>query len=394
MAGEASLPVFSIGPDWSRDLLHRYSFRTDLTTAEDGTEQGRGTRNTPRVLQEYPWTAQGDDLRLLTNLSYGKGGGRFQVPVWTDGVALGASLASGSTSVPIDTTMRAFAEGFAVIRGDTALDVELVEVEAVAPGALTISATTRTWPAGSIVYPSRVAFMDPHAAEDFTGDTAYGVARFNYAQANPGTAAAPPTMYRGLPVVELPPTWSKDPGLEFARLLDTHDDDVGIPTQVDQAGIPLGTQVQSVRLVGREAIADYLALIYWLDGARRAAWLPTWRNDLRVTADLSAVTTTLVVAACGYTDHVNLAVNRRDIRITTRTGAVFHRRITACAKVGATELLTLDSALGVAVAAAEIAQVCFLQVARSDSDTVEMAWWTGAQVDSVLTWRALHRADY
>ena len=393
MTGEASLPVFSIGPDWSRDLLHRYSFRTDFGNAEDGTEQARGTRGTPRILQEYPWTAKGDDRRYLDNLAHGKGGRRVQVPLWTDGVDLGAPLASGSTAVPIDTTLRAFTEGFAVIRGSTALDVELVAVEAVAPGELTISATTRDWRAGAVVYPSRVAYMEPFAAEDFTGDTAYGVARFNFAQANPGTAAAPPTLYRGLPVVELPPSWTRDPSSEYARLLDTHDDDLGIPVQVDQAGIPLGTQVQSVRLTGREAIADYLALVYWLDGARNAVWLPTWRQDLRVTADLSAGTTTLVVAACGYTDHVAMALNRRDIRITTRAGAVFHRRIIDCGKVGNSELLTMNAALGVAVAAKDIAQVCFLQVARSDSDTFELAWWTGAQVDSVLTWRALKRAD-
>lgn len=393
MTGEATLPVFTIGPDWSRDLLQRFSFRTDVGDAEDGTEQARGTRNTPRVLQEYPWTAIGDARRYMDNLAVAYGGGRWLVPFWPHGVPLGASLASGSVSVPIDTTLRTFTVGWAAIIGTNPQDVEVVTVSAVASGSLTISATTRTWPKGSLVYPLRVAYMDKHAAEAFTGDTAYGVARFNYAQANPGPATAPGTVYRGLPVIEHPPVWVKDPLHEYDRRLDTHDDDLGIPVVVDPVNMPLGTQVQQFRLQGRQAIADYLALVYWLDGKRRQVWLPTWRQDLRVVANIDAGDTVLAVATCGYTEHVAMALNRRDIRITTRQGVSYCRRITDASLVGSAELLTMDSALGADVAAQDVLEVCYLQVARGDSDTVELAWWTGEQVDSVLTWRMVRRAD-
>lgn len=393
MSGEASLPVFSLAPDWSATVMERLTFRTDVLSAHDASEQLRGTRGTPRRLWEYAIGAERDERRFVQSLAFGHGAGRWQLPVWTDGVELAATLALGSITVPVDTTDREFVQGFAVIVGADARESELLTVSAVAASSLTVSATTRSWPPGAVVYPAVVARMDgPHTLQAFTGDAGFGAVRFQSAQANPGTATAPATLYRGLPVLEADVVTPRDPTLSFDRLLDTFDDDIGIPSQVDVAGLALPRQQVDIGLHGRPSITQFRRLLYWMDGQRGALWLPTWHHDLRVVANIGATAIQITVAACNYTLDVAMALNRRDIRIETWGGAVYYRRITACAAPGdGTELLTIDSALGAAVTALDVKRVSYLQLARSDNDLFELAWWCGDTLDCALSFKAIRR---
>lgn len=175
-------------------------------------------------------------------------------------------------------------------------------------------------------------------------------------------------------------------------MLDSFDDDLGIPAVFDIAGLAIPTQSVTVTADGREEAAELRSLIYWLDGMRGVLWLPTYQQDLRVVANIGSSATQITVAACNYTLDVAMALNRRDIRIETWGGAVYHRRIIDCAAPGdGTELLTIDSALGATVAVADIKRISFLQLVRSDSDIFELAWWTGETVDCAMTFKAVRR---
>ncbi len=393
MADEATLPVFSVCPnDGDGALMERLIFRTDVLDAQDASEQLRGTRYTPRRLFEYEMFLEDDVRRFMASRAFGNGGGRWQLPVWVDGVALGSSLSSGSTAVAIDTSDREFVPGFAVIVGDDATESEVLEVTAVDGSGLTVEPTARTWSAGSMVYPAVVARFDgPWTTQAFTTGDAFGTARLVSAQANPFASVAPSTTYRGLPVFSLCPR-ANEPESGVGRELDTFDDDLGIPAVFDIAGLAIPTQSVTVTAEGREEAAELRSLIYWLDGMRGVLWLPTFQQDLRVTANIGSAATQITVAACNYTLDVAMALNRRDIRIETWGGAVYHRRITACAAPGGgVELLTIDSALGAAVTVADIKRVSFLQLVRSDSDIFELAWWTGDTVDCAFAFKGVRR---
>lgn len=393
MSGEASLPIFSLRPDWSQGIMERLSWRTDVLQAQDASEQLRGTRRSPRRLWEFAVLAERNERRFVQHLAFGNGAGRWQLPVWTDGVPLSAALASGSTVVPVDTVGREFAPGFAVILGEDAREAELLTVSGVTSTQLTVTATTRAWGVGAVVCPAVVARMDgAHALQAFTGDAGYGVARFNAAQANPMASTAPATIYRGLPVFDFPIVTPRDPVQAFDRTLEAWDDDIGIPAVFDLAGMPLPRQQLDVCAHGRTEIAQLRALLGWMDGMREALWLSTYQQDLRVLANIGSSATQITVAASNYTLDVAMELNRRDIRIETWSGASYHRRITACAAPGdGTELLTIDSALGSAVNAIDVKRVSFLQLVRSDSDLFELGWWTGDTVDLAMGFKGLRR---
>lgn len=391
MAGEAALPVWSLAPDWSSDITERLTWRTDVLQSQNASEQLRGTRLTPRVMFEFAFGAEGDERRFMQSLAFGNGGGRWQLPVWTDGAQLAATLPSASTSVPVDTTSRSFvAPGYAVVIGADARESELLAVSAVGGAALTVAPTTRSWPAGATVYPAVVARMDAaHTQNAFTGDAGFGIARFELLQANPFTATAPVTTYRGFPVLTTRPVTFRDPELAFDRDFEVQDNDTGVPVYVDTTGLALPRQTQEFAMDGRAEIFAFRSLLYWLDGRRGVLWVPTWHSDLRVVGVNGVGVTQLVVTACGYTLHVAMELNRRDLRIETWTGDVYYRRITACAAPGdGTELLSLDTALGAPLTAADIMQVSYLQLARGDSDQVELSWWTGCFAQAALTFKA------
>lgn len=385
MSGEELLPVFGVCPnDASTPMMERLWFGTDIITAYNGTEQLRGTRTTPRRMFEYEMALSDDVRRFMASRVFANGAGRWQLPVWADGVALGSLLASGSTSVPITTTGREFVPGFAVIVGKDARETELLTVSAVAGGSLTVAATSKAWPAGSMVYPAIVARMDgPWTVQAFTDASVYGVARFMAVQANPSAEVAPATTYRGLPVFDFCPQ-SSEPEYTFDRIVAITDDDIGVPFQSDAAGMPFPVQSMMVVAETPAEVARLRGLIYWLDGMRNVLWVPTFLQDLNVTSVAGAAIT---VTACNYTADINKAMNRRDIRVVTKAGAIYHRRITACTDGGATETLTLDSALG--VSAADIKLVSFMAAARSDSDNFELIHMQAGDVGCAMTFRAL-----
>ena len=77
------------------------------------------------------------------------------------------------------------------------------------------------------------------------------------------------------------------------------------------------------------------------------------------------------------------------MRIQLTSGAVLYRRVMASANNGnGTETLTLDAALGVAVTPAQVAQVSFMGLCRSDSDQFEIGWWRSDYADVTTAWRA------
>lgn len=363
--------------------MERLWFSTDVIRASTGAEQLRSTTTTPRRMFEYEFELDAQMRRQMASRIFKHGAGRWQVPVWVDGVALAVPLAAGSTSVPIAKEWREFAPGYAVIIGDDPTQAEVLTVSAVTPSALTVSATVSAWPAGSMVYPAFVGRIDgPWTAQAFTDSATFGTARVVSAQANPSAEIAPVTEYRGVPVFDFCPQ-SNAPEYGADRIVTVLDDGVGVPFQWDSADMAFPTQQVMVTVTDPEDAARLRGLIYWLDGMRQVLWVPTFLHDLK---PISASGTSLVVEACNYSHDANMAMGRRDVRILATDATVYFRRIVSCSAAGSTEVLTLDSAIP--VTATQIKLVSFMALCRSDSDNFELVHWHG-DVSCALTFRAV-----
>lgn len=378
-------------PDWARGMSERLEWSTDVLTAYDGTEQRVKLQEYPRRTFEFAFMAEGSQRRRLEAALYGWGARSWALPVWPDGEALTVALAPDDMEVMCSTATRDYHVGGLVIvladdgSHETA-EVESVQADRVVLARPIISA----WPVGTMVYPARIARLpDTQSISRFTGSVSYGPVRFECEDVSEWTPATG-TTYRGVPVMTDKPNWVDDIGLDFVRKLSALDFGSGKRAYADESGMPEIVQTHRWLLDGRTELANFRAWLYARAGKFAAVWVPTWADDLIVTAPVGASAVNIDVEHTHYVRHMAQAMHRRDIRIQLASGAVHYRRITASVDVNATtERLTIDSAIGTALQPGDIVQVSFMAICRLDSDGVEISYFTGDIADATHAVRAV-----
>lgn len=374
------------------EIVEQLDPLTDVLPAATGPEQRRGLRLSPRTTLEFAGLDVSTSRRHMEHLLHANGAGRWHVPFPMDGGELGAPLASGASAIPVDTRWRHYREGGnALLLGPGSRDWELLEIDAVDDGALTlVEETARAWAPGTRVFPTALARLEsvPPLAR-FTADAVPYQIRFRLDELVDWPADAGAASYRGVPVLELPPDWIEDPVWTPSRQLVEEDNGTALPATFDLVGIPLGVATRGYTLVTMERAAAFRSLLYALDGRRCPIWVPSLASDLVVVANVTNGATTLDVGWTGFSSWP-VAEGRRDLRIKLYDGTVLYRRVTAAAAIsGAAERLTLDVAIATGFAAAQVELVSFMVPCRQDADSVVLRWWSHGVARAQLTFRGL-----
>lgn len=384
----ARVITWTIPPNWQQPILERLEWATDVQPAFDGSELRVGLRaGAARLQWEFDYNVSSALRRTFENTLYGWGGRVWALPIWPDGELLAAPLSSGAMAVPCNPQVRDYHEGgLAVLLAADGTAVEAIEVEAVQEGQITLARpTVGDWPPGTRVLPARTArLVGPRRQARFTGDYAHGHAVF----ACTDEVAVEPseeTLYRGVPVFTDRANWVDEPGFDFDRQLAQFDPVIG-PLVVDDES-ELARPLQSFRRTAADR-AEIWQLRRWLyarAGRWKHFWLPSMAADLVVVAPINAAATTLDVEHCGLTRFAPIGVNRRDLRIQLADGTLLYRRVTGVVEVNATtERLTI-AALGQDLNPEDFALLSWMSLARLDSDTVELEWWTGEVAETSIS---------
>jgi hypothetical protein len=380
-------------PDWGGGVSETLTWATDILQSESGMEQRRAIRLAPRRELEADMLVDGRERQLLDLQLFGWGARVWALPIWPDVQLLQVGVASGATSITCATNGRDFAAGgLALLRGESAFAVEVVEVLSVGASTLTLKrAIQQTWPAGSRLYPARPAQLVEQPSSSRLTDRADRLdARFLIVEACEWPAAMPATLYRGWPVMTERPDESDDLTRVYQRLLLELDSGSAIPLMTDTAGRAFPVVQHRWRLAGRSAQGAFRSLLYGLNGRQKALWVPTHAEDLTLAATVTDVATTLDVEAIGYTRFGKSMPGRRDIRIELRDGTALHRRITGSTELsGEVERLAIDSALGRQVEPGEVLRISWLVLCRMDGDSVTIDHQTDA--DGVARSQAVFR---
>lgn len=378
--------TFFAGGEYAEQL----DSRTDILRAATGPEQRIKLRPEPHVQLTFNGLAEGDERRWLENLLNANGDGRWWVPWPMEAQALGAPLASGASAIPVDTRWRHFtAGGRALLLGATPRSWELVEIDTLDDDTLTlVDATDAAWPGGTVVVPVFLGKLaDVFEIPRFTGEAGGYQAKFRADEAIAWPADAGDVTYRDLPVLSVPLEWTADPVDVPERERAAVDNGLGLPFAVDPVDQPLNRIRVACTVQGLESAAALRSLVMALAGCWAPIWVPSLAQDFRVVTSVVNGATALDVAWCGFST-APLAENRRDIRITLYDGTSHYRRITEAAELSSTtERLTLDSAIVTGFAAADVAQVAFLQLCRQEADTNLLRWWTADVVRTTLEFR-------
>lgn len=375
-------PVWPFAPDWADGITEQLEWLTDVLQSETAAEQRRALRVYPRRTLAASMFAEGQERQLLDSMLFASGAKDWLLPIWPDIQWLAAPMPAGSSEVPCETAHLDFvAGGKALLRGDSALQIEVVDVLDVLEDSLQLAApTTSDWPVTSRLYPLRLAQLVEQPQLTRLQDQLQQLeTRWQIMETCDFPAALPTTLYRGHAVLEQRPDESEDLTAQFQRLLLTLDSTMALPAVTDTAGRALSMMAWRWIDLGRERRAWLRSLLYGLRGRQVCVWVPTHADDLRLAAVAGAADISIDVQYCGYTQFVQSRPGRRDIRIELWNGVAIHRRITGSAEVGVAERLILDQPLGVDLPLGQGVRISYLCLCRLSGDSVEIHHQTDSE---------------
>lgn len=381
---EGAIAPWPLVPDWSQPVTETLAWLTDvLAPSRSAASQHRALRGAPRRTLAWRALAHGQHRRLCDLLLADRGALAWLVPVWPDVQQLAVPAAAAETSIVCRTAGFDFVDGGQALLYISPRNWALLDVATVDAEALTLSdPLDSNWPAGTRLYPLRSGLIsgapEQQALTDELGARDELAAELVEACDWP---AAMPTeaSYRSWPVLEWRPDESEPPAGADPRTLGLVDNDTATSAAVmDMLARALRSQRASWVLHGREQQAAWRSLLYALAGRAQPVWLPSWTADLQLVQDIGASDTQIVVQWCGYELHGLGRAGSRDIRFELRDGSALCRRVTAATADADTETLSIDTALGQAVAVHQVRQICYLRLCTLASDTVQIEHVTDA----------------
>ena len=102
-------------------------------------------------------------------------------------------------------------------------------------------------------------------------------------------------------------------------------------------------------------------------------WVPTYTNDLALSANIGAADQALTIYKSYYTALLFAKPNKKHLAFITRSGTIYTRAITSAVEnVNGTETLTFSGSLGVTITPKEM--ISYLQLCRLADDEVRIQW--------------------
>lgn len=371
--------VMGLLHDWQGGFTERLEWLTDVLTMRNGGEQRVRLRADPRRSFEFDVLEYGNcgQLDLLMNVWQSR---VYAVPVWTDKSWLTTAIYPGDTALAVKTTDLDYHAGGLAIVGASTGATEALEVLSLTADTITLERPALgNWPAGSWIAPARLGRLP--AQQTVTRPTAaISQAKLRFELEDlPSTVTATnsPIQYRGYDTLLRHPNRVEDVSVDYQRLVDVFDVDTGTPAVIDIPNRPFIVRRFQFLVPDR---ADLTALRGWLAaraGRQAPFWVPTWERGLEVAQPFALDATAILVQARGFPTYYQAMPGRQDVAFLHNDGTWTLRRITTFEFVdGVVERMRIDAALGIACAPSDFRIVCFLELARLESDAVEIFFET------------------
>jgi hypothetical protein len=379
-------------PDWSEPVIERLEWMTDVMESHVGVEQRVRLREYPRRHFEYRVLLGSDQARVhMENRLISWQARVYGLPVWTDASITASAIPAGATSLAVSTENKDFVVG-GIVGLVNGLHSEFAEITAVTANSVTLNdPIANDWPAGTKIVPIRYARVQNDLGVAYLTD-AIAASRLQFQLEDEWPIAPMPELpdYLGYPVLLTPPNWTEDLQGEFGRKWRELDYLTGRRAVDDLTGLARIRRLHRWLLVGRAEIATFRSWLAARAGKLKPFWLPSFQSDIKVIAPVGGTDAFLTVENRGYAEGPVAAVGRRDLLITTVSGARFYRRITAASEIdAASEMVAIDGTLGTTLQPNQFRQISFMQLVRLDTDNVEIAHITDEVAEVVLPLRSL-----
>ena len=204
-------------------------------------------------------------------------------------------------------------------------------------------------------------------------------------------ATSSPIQYRGYDTLLQHPNRVEDVSIDYQRLIDVFDAQTGAPAVIDMPNRSFIVRRHQYLLRDRAQLTTMRGWLAARAGRQVPFWVPTWERGLEVAQPFTSDATEILVQARGFATYYQAMPGRQDVAFLHNDGTWLFRRITAFEFVdGVVERMRIDASLGVACVPSDLRIVCFLELARLESDAVEFFFETDRLVRVTLPIRSIN----
>lgn len=383
---------FNVGAEVPVD--ETWSWSTATIVAIDGTEQTVSNSGAaPRVTNSFKVILDRiEDVRAFqANLLSGQG--RLFVPEWQYGAELVVTPLVGTTTIEFDASRADVRPGeFALILDDDG-STELVQVVALTgTGAEIARPLSKSYDTPPMIIPGSAAVIGNGAinrmAMDYAAETEIEARLQRYRQtASRPNAASLVTIYDDMPILDKRPLSNSLNDEVFDQALIEFDNGFGILDTTTYNSFPRinGTRQYHVKRVEKPTEMDYFKEFAGLvKGSSKPFFMPSFRSDLVPSASYNFQNApNLIVEGSDYASKIFNAQSFRFLKITSSTGTVIYRKVTAALTIsgGFESQLTLDTNTPTDSEWASISKVEFMLPCRIADDTMN---WTHDRTSSIV----------
>lgn len=387
----ANIPVFTILPDWSDQVSETLEWLTavlqGLRQGANGTaaEQRRMMRLSPRRSFDLNLVLLKGDRTYFDLLIHAAGASDFYVPIFHNVDVLRSGATAGDTSIvlPADPYNELVAFGvFVIIGPDGPSECEIFEgtFDGTTLTITTDGGLAKDWPKGARLYPAmRAKIATQPSFSEVSSHARTASIRFTSVGPMdwPSTGQEGFDSYNDFPVLVREPNWIDSLDGNFARTINTTDNQSGLWVYTDVSGRGFGTQTHTWYALSRKDHAAVRDMLYFLKGQLTGFWLPTFANDLTLAEYPVIGGTSLTIKWIGYSN-LGFPVEGRDTIVIFMTdGSRQYATIAAAIdNVDGTETLGLVAPLTVDLNQTSFLKISFMQYSRFAQDAIEISHQT------------------
>jgi len=359
--------AFAFAPNWQRGISESLEWKTEILSSEQGHEQRRALRSSPRRMINADFFIEGHERRRFEVMLSEWGARTWVLPTWTEALYLEADLPAGSDVIPC--VPFGFTD-LALLRQSTTA-FEVVEIKQVnATGLQLKRPAVNDWPAGTALLPVRRAFLSKPPAIKRKTDALWQV-EVDFLQNEPADFDfnhSLPT-YRNLPVLEIAPEESEDLTHAFERITKLLDNQTAPPLLIDHGKRAFFVTAHAFLTADREERRALLAILYALNGRQKPLWLPTFADDMTLVEPVGASAFQLDIEAMDYARFFK----PRSLRIELEGGTVLYRDVQSATRINqSTERLGLSALLGIGFSPSQVKRISWLNLVRQETDLVTL----------------------
>ncbi len=374
--------AFTFDPE--RPITEALEWDTNLMKSFDGDEHRLRVRKLPRQLfnMRYLITDDNERSRAL-NLLFDQSGKTLQIPMFQWSRPLDSDVTAGATVLPVNTVDADYRDSTAdfqslVILWRSATDFEIVEV---AVGGIAASSITLLRPLeqdhdriDTVVAPMQaVVPRDPiEWAETSNNVLTIAVGWLTTDVTDLADLSSLGTL-DGIPILDDLNFMDRTLDQSLRRDYDFLDSGSGVFEILFGRTVPEYATMKGFQPQTEAAAFELRKILYGLSGRQKSFWLPTFREDFKVTTGIGAGDVIIEVEDAGYDRFVDAADPWAGIMIELFDGTRFFRQIVSSTPaVGGTETITIDSVLGSPVAVVDIRRASLMIRSRFNTDRIEI----------------------